>query len=115
MGAASAYLLLVVAMLSWSGNMIVGRALAGTVSDLIVDLGGRDRMGNGSSVGGVVSALLGGDETARRVAIRVLVGRKRDAAHLREEEDGNCNFLHSTFLLRVSKPGSWFTAGGCAD
>src|SRR6185312_6446544 len=31
MGAAGAYLLLVVAMLSWSGNMIVGRALAGIV------------------------------------------------------------------------------------
>ena len=30
-GAAGAYLLLVVAMLSWSGNMIVGRALAGIV------------------------------------------------------------------------------------
>ncbi|HEX6840121.1 MAG TPA: DMT family transporter [Stellaceae bacterium] len=31
MSAATAYLLLVVSMLSWSGNMIVGRALAGVV------------------------------------------------------------------------------------
>lgn len=38
MGAASAYLLLVVAMLSWSGNMIVGRALAGTVPPLGLSL-----------------------------------------------------------------------------
>jgi drug/metabolite transporter (DMT)-like permease len=38
MGAAGAYLLLVVAMLSWSGNMIVGRALAGTVPPLGLSL-----------------------------------------------------------------------------
>ncbi|HEX9490913.1 MAG TPA: DMT family transporter, partial [Stellaceae bacterium] len=36
--AASAYLLLVVAMLSWSGNMIIGRALAGTVPPLGLSL-----------------------------------------------------------------------------
>ena len=37
-GVASAYLLLVVAMLSWSGNMIVGRALAGIVPPLGLSL-----------------------------------------------------------------------------
>src|SRR5580704_8823248 len=37
-GQASAYLLLVVAMLSWSGNMIVGRALAGIVPPLGLSL-----------------------------------------------------------------------------
>lgn len=37
-GAATAYLLLVVAMLSWSGNMIVGRALAGIVPPLGLSL-----------------------------------------------------------------------------
>ena len=37
-GAATAYLLLVVAMLSWSGNVIVGRALAGTVPPLGLSL-----------------------------------------------------------------------------
>jgi drug/metabolite transporter (DMT)-like permease len=37
-GLASAYLLLVIAMLSWSGNMIVGRALAGIVPPLGLSL-----------------------------------------------------------------------------
>jgi len=37
-GLAGAYVLLVVAMLSWSGNMIVGRALAGTVPPLGLSL-----------------------------------------------------------------------------
>lgn len=37
-GAATAYLLLVVAMLSWSGNLIVARALAGTVPPLGLSL-----------------------------------------------------------------------------